>query len=148
MDRIPMAIGFTALVAATIAERIDVKIGLVLLAPLVILGITSVEYWAFTQSRGHGDLRPYALAQFGSLIVLVLIVALFPPRYTRTSDLLGSLAIYAVAKIFEAADKPIFNAGHIVGGHTLKHVAAAISAYWILRMLQLRVPCRTCYSRS
>jgi hypothetical protein len=138
-DRIPMTIGFTALVAATIAERIDVKAGVALLAPLVILGLASVEYWDFTQSRGHGDLRLYALAQFGSLLILVLIVTLFPPRYTRSSDLLISLAIYGVAKILEAADKPIFAAGHIVSGHTLKHIAAAISAYWILRMLRLRV---------
>jgi len=69
-----------------------------------------------------------------------LIVALFPPRYTRTSDLIVSLAIYGVAKGLEAADKPVFAAGHFVSGHTLKHLAAAISAYWILRMLRLRAP--------
>jgi hypothetical protein len=138
-DRIPMAIGFTALVAAVLAERVEVTIGLASLAPLVLFGIASVEYWALTQSHGHGDLRPYVLAQFGSLLVLILTVALFPPRYTRASDLIVSLAIYGLAKILEAADNPIFSAGHIVSGHTLKHIAAAVSAYWIVRMLRLRV---------
>jgi hypothetical protein len=46
--------------------------------------------------------------------------------------------LYVLAKILEAADKPIFAAGHIVSGHTLKHFAAALSTYWVLRMLGLR----------
>jgi predicted membrane channel-forming protein YqfA (hemolysin III family) len=139
-DRIPMTVGFMALVAAMLAERINVKLGVRLLVPLVALGAASVVYWDITQSRGHGDLRPYALAQFGSLLVLLLLIALFPPRYTRTSDLGIALALYALAKVLEAADKPIFAAGHIVSGHTLKHLAAALSTYWILRMLRLRAP--------
>ncbi len=139
-DRVPMAIGFMALVAAVLAERISVKLGIRLLVPLILIGAGSVIYWSITQSRGHGDLRPYGLTQFGSLLVLALLLALFPPRYTRGSDFVVSLLIYGVAKIFEAADKPIFATGHIVSGHTLKHLAAALSAYWILRMLRLRIP--------
>jgi hypothetical protein len=137
-DRLPMTIGFMALVAAMIAERISVKLGLWLLVPLVVLGAASVIFWDYTQSRGHGDLRPYALAQFGSLIVVVLLIALFPPRYTRTFDFGIALALYVLAKILEATDGPIFAVGGIVSGHTLKHLAAALSTYWILRMLRLR----------
>ncbi len=139
-DRIPMTIGFMALVAAVISERVSVRAGMRLLALLVALGIASAGYWKVTQTAEHGDLRPYVLVQFGSLLVILLLIALFPPRYTRGADFLVSLAIYALAKIFEAADKPIFALGGIVSGHTLKHIAAAISAYWILRMLQLRRP--------
>jgi hypothetical protein len=137
-DRLPMTLGFMSLLAATLNERISVKTGSRSLAPLLVFGVISVVYWSVTQSKGHGDLRPYVLAQFGSLAVLLLLVALFPPRYTRGSDLIVSLGIYALAKAFEAADLPIFNLGGIVSGHTLKHIAAAVSAYWILRMLQLR----------
>ncbi len=139
-DRLPMTIGFMALVAAMIAERISVKLGLWLLAPLVALGAASVVYWDITQSHGHGDLRPYALAQFGSLIVVVLLITLFPPRYTRTFDFGIALALYVLAKILEATDGSIFAVGGIVSGHTLKHIAAALSTYWILRMLRLRKP--------
>lgn len=139
-DRIPMAVGFMALVAAMVAERIGVKAGVRLLLPLVVVGIGSVIYWDVTQSRGHGDLRPYALAQFGSLLALLLIFGLFPARYTRGSDFIVSLALYGVAKIFEAVDKLIFALSKIVSGHTIKHLFAALSAYWILRMLRLRAP--------
>lgn len=137
-DRIPMAIGFMALVATTVGERISVKAGVQILVPLMILGAGSVVYWDVTQEGGHGDLRPYALIQFGSVLVILLLVGLFPPRYTRGDDLVVALAIYAFAKILEAADGSIFAAGKIVSGHTVKHIAAAISAYWILRMLQHR----------
>ena len=137
-DRIPMAIGFMALVAATAGERINIKIGVRSLIPLLILGAGSVVYWDFTQKGGHGDLRPYGLVQFGSLLVLLLMLGLFPPRYTRGSDLIAALAIYALAKIFEAADRPIFALGGTVSGHSLKHIAAGTSTYWILRMLRLR----------
>ncbi|MGH9687081.1 MAG: alkaline phytoceramidase [Candidatus Acidiferrales bacterium] len=139
-DRIPMAIGFMALVAAVTAERLSVRFGASLLAPLAGLGVGSVLYWHFTQAAGDGDLRFYAIAQFGSLLAILLILALFPPRYTRGSDFIIALAIYGIAKIFEAADRQIFALVHIISGHTLKHLAAALSAYWIFRMLRLRVP--------
>jgi hypothetical protein len=139
-DRILMAVGFMSLVAAMIAERISVRVGLWLLGPLSAVGVASVVYWEITQAEGRGDLRLYAIAQFGSLLILLLLIALFPPRYTRGFDFVVSLAIYALAKILEAADRPVFSAGHIVSGHTLKHIAAAVSTYWILRMLRLRIP--------
>jgi hypothetical protein len=139
-DRIPMTIGFTGLVAGVVSERISVQAGLRLLAPLVELGIGSVYYWRMTEAAGHGDLRLYGLLQYGSLLAVVLLIALFPPRYTRGADFITSLLIYGLAKGFEAADRQIFALGGIVSRHTLKHVAAAISAYWILRMLQLRQP--------
>lgn len=47
---------------------------------------------------------------------------------------------YALAKIFETADRFIFVHTHIVGGHTVKHLAAASAGYWVLRMLRLREP--------
>lgn len=137
-DRIPMAIGFVALLAATVAERISVKLAMRLLVPLMTLGAGTVVYWSITQKSGRGDLRPYALVQFGSALVLVVLVCLFPPRYTRGFDLIVVLAIYAIAKIFEAADGPVFAWTGVVSGHTLKHITAAISAYWIARMLHLR----------
>ena len=71
----------------------------------------------------------------------MLLLALFlPQRYTRGSDLAIVVGFYALAKVLEALDKPIFAAGHIVGGHTLKHLAAAAAGYCILRMLQKRRP--------
>jgi pyruvate/2-oxoglutarate dehydrogenase complex dihydrolipoamide dehydrogenase (E3) component len=49
-------------------------------------------------------------------------------------------AFYLVAKALEAADRPIYALGHAVSGHTLKHLAAAMSGYFVLHMLRHRLP--------
>jgi hypothetical protein len=35
------------------------------------------------------------------------------------------MGFYVLAKAFEALDRQIFQLGHLVSGHTLKHLAAA-----------------------
>jgi hypothetical protein len=138
-DRLPMTIVFMSLVAAMIAERISVRLGLYLLPILLALGVASVVQWYWSELRGAGDLRFYGAVQVYSGLVLLLVM-LFPPRYTCGSDLGVVVGFYALAKILETADRSIFNVGHLVSGHTLKHLAAAMAGYWILRMLQKRSP--------
>jgi hypothetical protein len=139
-DRLPMTIAFMAIVAALIAERISVQTGVWLLPVLVVIGMVSVLVWYRSEVNGVGDLRFYATVQAYSLLFL-LIALLLPPRYTRSSDLAIIAGFYVLAKVLETFDKPIFEAlGHVVSGHTLKHLAAAGAAYWILRMLHRRRP--------
>ncbi len=139
-DRLPMTIGFMGLVAALVAERISVRAGLWFLLPLLALGFASVSYWNFTEHKGAGDLRPYAFAQFFPLLLLPLLLWLFPARYTRSADYLGVFGFYVAAKILEALDRPIFELGHVVSGHTLKHLSAAAGVGWLLGMLIKRQP--------
>ena len=134
-----MTIAFMSLVAAVIAERISLRAGLWLLPILLLVGMDSVLQWFMSEVRDAGDLRFYAAVQLYS--VLVLVIALFmPQRYTRGWDLAVVAGLYALAKVLEILDRQIFAMGHIVSGHTLKHLAAAAGAYWILRMLQKRRP--------
>jgi hypothetical protein len=67
---------------------------------------------------------------------------LFPPRYTHAGDVIVALAWYLLAKVLEAgpADHGIYNLGHIVSGHTLKHLAAGLGAYWLFHMVRHRRP--------
>ena len=138
-DRLPMTIAFMSMVAAIIAERISLRVGLWLLPILVLVGMGSVLQWYASEMRGSGDLRFYAAVQVYSALVLLLALFL-PQRCTRGSDLAIVVGFYALAKVLEALDKPIFAAGHTVSGHTLKHLAAAAAGYYILRMLQKRRP--------
>ena len=136
-DRLPMSFAFTALLAATVAERIRLTLGLRLLVPLLVFGGGSVVYWRWT-----GNLLPYAVAQYGSIVAIFAIVILFRSRYSRGNDIFAVLAIYAAAKAAEAFDAQIFAFGQVVSGHTLKHLLAATAVWWLLRMLQLRRPRR------
>ena len=139
-DRLPMSIAFMSLFATVIAERINLRAGIVSLAPLVVVGVGSVIYWHLGEQSGSGDLRPYVLVQFYSMLAIVLIAILFPSRYTRSGELLGATGLYVLAKVVEVLDSEVFAIGRIVSGHTLKHIVAAVAAFWILRMLRHRVP--------
>lgn len=134
-DRLPLAITLMGLLAATIAERIGVKSGLWLLGPLVALAAGSVIYWHWTEQRGAGDLRLYALVQFYPLVAIPLMLWWLAPRYTRGGYLLAAAATYAAAKGPELLDGWILSATRVVSGHTLKHLLAALAGYWVLRML-------------
>ncbi len=138
-DRLPMTITFMSLVSAVIAERISVRLGIWLLPVLLMIGPASVLQWYWSETRGAGDLRFYAAIQAYSALV-ILMALLFPRRYTRTGDFGLVIGFYALAKLLELLDKQIFDALHVVSGHTLKHLAAAAAGYCILRMLQKREP--------
>ena len=138
-DRLPMTIVFMSLIAALIAERISLRAGLWLLPILLLIGVGSVVQWYMSELRGAGDLRFYATVQTYAILFL-LMAFLFPPRYTFGSDLAIVAGFYVLAKVLETLDKPIFRMGHIVSGHTLKHLAAALAGYWILRMIKRRRP--------
>ena len=142
-DRLPMTLAFMALFAAMIAERIEVRAGLRLLGPLLLAGLGSVLYWHWTELGGAGDLRPYAAVQFFPILAIPLMLLLFPARYTAVGGIWLALVWYGLAKLFEELDGRIYYlAAHIVSGHTVKHLAAAASAWVLLRMLRRRVPAR------
>ena len=95
--------------------------------------------WHLSEINGASDLRFYAALEAYAVLLLLAILLLLP-RYTRSSDLAIVVGFYVLAKITEAADRPIFALGHVVSGHTIKHLAAAAAGLWILRMLQKRRP--------
>jgi hypothetical protein len=139
-DRLPMTVSFMALLAAVVAERVSVTAGIALLPALLLAGAGSVAYWYAGELHGAGDLRPYALVQFAPAALIPLALWLFPARYTHGSYLVGVIAIYGAAKLFEVLDGPIFSMGHLLSGHTLKHLMAALAAWWLLRGLDARRP--------
>lgn len=138
-DRLPMALGFMALLSALIMERIGPRLGLYLLPLLVLFGGASVVYWYWSGIYGSGDLRPYLLTQGGTLLLIPVILWLYPPAYSRGRDYVIALGLYLLALLAEHLDKPIFALTHLLSGHNLKHLLAALAVYWLLRMLRLRI---------
>jgi hypothetical protein len=135
-DRLPMAVGFMGLTAAVVGERVDRRAAAALTVPLVALGLSSVLHWRATEGAGAGDLRLYAGVQYAPVALIPLAIALFPAPGARSVDLFVAFVWYALAKGLEALDRPIHEAGGLLSGHTLKHVAAALGAWQILRMLR------------
>lgn len=138
-DRLPMAIGFTALFAAMIAERISIYWSRMLLLPFVFLGVASVVVWRLSEETGHGDLRAYVFVQLFPLVAILLMMVLFPPRYSRGLELLVAVVVYAGAKLLEHFDTRVWDlTSRTVSGHSLKHVVAALAIWLVLDMLVKR----------
>nr|KYP36485.1 hypothetical protein KK1_042403 [Cajanus cajan] len=130
-DRLPMSVAFGSLLAILIIERIDAKKGTISIVPLITAGIMCSVFF--------GDIRLYLLAQGASCIAIPLMAALLPPMYTHSTYWLWASGFYLLALLQEAADKAIYMLTfHIVSGHTLKHLSAAMVPVILTVMLAKR----------
>jgi hypothetical protein len=134
-DRLPMTLSFAAILALVVEERISTTAGAVLLWPALAIGLFSLLLWRWTD-----DLRLYFWVQFFPAIAVIVLFLLYPPKYTGTRYWIAAAALYGLAKIFEFTDEPIYSAGNLLSGHTLKHFAAAGACFAILRYFQTRQP--------
>ncbi|ESW31685.1 hypothetical protein PHAVU_002G259100 [Phaseolus vulgaris] len=133
-DRIPMTVAFASLMAILIIERIDVRKGTYAIVALIMMGIISNLYWRF-----FGDIRLYVLAQSSSCIAIPLMATFLPPMYTHSTYWLWASGFYLLAMLQEGADRVIYvSTFHIVSGHTLKHLSAAMVPVILTLMLAKR----------
>jgi len=136
-DRIPMTIVFMSLLSATVAESIDLKMGSILLFPLLLVGTGSVLLWHYTELRGAGDLRLYGLVQFYPVLFIPFILLAFPsatPVNNGWRQLALAVVWYITAKFCERYDQQIYAVTHLISGHSLKHLAAAISTWYLVEL--------------
>ncbi len=137
-DRLPMSIAFMAFTSAVIADRINASAGNGwLLLVLILVGILSLIYWNYTEQLQRGDLRFYTFVQFYPVIMLPFILYLFPNyHYISGHYIVWVLFWYGMSKLLEYFDAEVFEIlNDVISGHTLKHLAAASSAFVVLRML-------------
>jgi hypothetical protein len=127
LDRLSMTIGFAGLFAIIVGEFVSVRIGRPMLWLLLMAGPGSVFYWAWTESQGAGDLRPYAIIQFLPMLLILLIVALYRSAHLRAGYVWAMILFYMVAKVTELLDAEILAATSVISGHTLKHILAALT---------------------
>jgi hypothetical protein len=144
-DRLPMTLGFAGLVSAALAERLDFRLGLRALWPLLALGVFTVLFWYGTERAGAGNVMPYGVYQGWSILIIVLVLCCYPARRYSHGSLLAWAAIwYGLAKVFETFDLQVFRLTQgLVSGHSIKHVVASIAVLAIVRQLLLRRPAAT-----
>lgn len=137
-DRLPMTLSFAALLALIVEERVSEAAGAVLLWPALAVGAFSLLLW-----REIDDLRLYFWVQFFPAFAAILLFFLYSARYTGAHYWIFAMMLYAFAKLFEFTDEAIYSAGDLASGHTLKHLAAAVACFAILRYFQVRHPTAT-----
>jgi len=124
-DRLPMTVAMAGVIAALLNDRFGGR-SVWLMPVLLALGAGTVLQWHFSEQQGFGDLRWYALYQGLTIICGTALLALFPSRREGTREFVIAVVANIAAKIFELLDKPIYQLGGIVSGHTLKHLSAGL----------------------
>ncbi len=122
-DRLPMTLGFSSIAALLVSDRIELNLGKQLAMLLMPAGFLTVIGLKF----GWINLRPYLVLQFGTLALIAIIAIFKKPGVLSNPSTLGALALYLLARKFESLDILVFNRLGVVSGHTLKHIAAALS---------------------
>jgi hypothetical protein len=132
-DRLPIALGFAGLVAATLVDRVPRRSAL-FSAAFASVAVASVLNWFW-----GGNLVPYLAMQASFAGVALVATARVPSRFTRAHWLYGATALYGAAIACEKYDRAIeaWTSGG-VSGHTLKHLLAALGLYVVYAMLRRR----------
>ena len=136
-DRLPMTIGFMALICVVIGEQVDRRLGRRMLWPALITGVASVFYWSWTESQGAGDLRAYALVQFLPLLLIPMMLAMYRSPFGTVRHYLWLIGLYLLAKFTEFGDAALL-AWIGISGHSLKHLLAAAAAAAMIVALRRR----------
>jgi hypothetical protein len=128
IDRYAMAIAFAGLLGLAAAGRVSERAGTLLGLALLVLGPLAVRAWA-----AGGNLLPWAVLQFGGMLLLLALAAIRPQPGALPVRWFAVLAAYGVAKLAEGSDHAIFAAtGEWLSGHTIKHIVAAMAAIPVL----------------
>lgn len=137
-DRAPLTMIFMTLTALVIAVCIGPRSGAGALLPLLLTGIASVVWWSYTEANGEGDLRLYYIVQFFPMLFIPLTAVLYyRPAHRPLLVCFGWIVVwYIVAKLLERWDGVIYSMMP-VSGHTLKHLAAAVSTGYVLKLMKV-----------
>lgn len=124
-DRLPMTIAMTGFITVLLCDRHSPRS--IWISPLLLaIGMGSVVQWSLSEYQGHGDLRWYVLYQGLTIICATAVLLLFPAGRNGTRAFGIAVVANIAAKGLELLDKPIYQLGGIVSGHTLKHLSAGL----------------------
>jgi len=137
-DRLPMTIAFMSFFIIILGEYVHEKTAQQLFFPLLIIGLVSVVYWYWSETISQGDLRLYILVQFLPIILVLLILLLFPSRFSHSYYYWLIIGCYVLAKVFEFTDQFVFDALGIISGHSLKHLISTLVPFLMYKLLKSR----------
>jgi len=125
-----MAVGFAGCLGIATSERISLRAGHAVVVLMTAAGLLAA--WIALK-----NLTPWAVVQFGGMALAVGLTLTRPLPGAIGVRLGGVIAFYVLAKLFESSDAVIFGATqHIISGHTLKHLAAALAALPVITALR------------
>ena len=143
-DWLPIVIALAWLTALVLSDRVDQRLGRIAALVLPLLAIASVVWWWAGGGTGTtgGDMRWYGLLQLLFVAMVPVVLVLYPKGSLARGDLLLGVGCFVAARALHANDRAILEATG-VSGHTLKHLAAGVAAYFVLRAVRRAQPIET-----
>ena len=136
LDRAGMAVAFAGALGLAAAERVSARAAGPVLGTTLVLALLSA-----VMPLTHGNVVPWAVVQFGGMALMVGLALQHPANGALGIRIGALIAWYALAKAFELLDAEVFHfTGHLVSGHTLKHLVAACAVWPVLRALRQNAP--------
>jgi hypothetical protein len=131
-DRLGMVLPFAGLLGLAASSRVSQRAGCATAVVVLALGLLAVLTW-----ERSGNVLPWAVVQLGGALVVLALAALHPRAKALSIHLGAVIGLYALAKLFEAADHAVFEATYgWVSGHTIKHLLASSAAWPVLSSLR------------
>ncbi len=131
-DRAGMAVAFAGLIGIAVCERVSQRAGWPAAWFVLTAGLLSAEIFQETS-----NVLPWALVQFGGMALVLTLARATPMRGGVGLKLGWVIFFYALSKVFELADHPIYAMTHeLVSGHTLKHLTASLAGLPVLLALK------------
>ena len=135
-DRMGMVPVFAGVLGLAVQSVLHQRAAVVTALCVLVAGPVSLWLWLQT-----GQLLPWAVMQAGGM-VLLLVLAVWQWRHPVAAPriqwpLAAVVAWYALAKVLELGDGAVWTlSGHLLAGHGLKHVAAALALVPLVQMVQ------------
>lgn len=128
-DRLGMAVTFAGALGLAVSERLGQREAVPVMVVTLLLATVSAVL-----PMAQGNVLPWAVVQYGG-VVLIFRVAARPPVAGAIGVSVGALiAWYVAAKVLEIGDATVFHfTGEWVSGHSLKHLAAGMAAWPVIR---------------
>jgi len=134
-DRLPMTLAFMSLFSLILRDFVHENFGRRIFIPALLAGAASILYWVISEQMGVGDLRPYGLVQFLPLMIFIVVLIFYSPRYGNRLYFIMALMFYISAKGAEYIDFPLYQTlGQGFSGHSIKHILAAIGSFYALKI--------------
>jgi hypothetical protein len=128
VDRYCMAMAFSGLLGLAAAAHVSERAGAMLGLAAMAAGLGAVKYWTLT-----ADALPWAVFQVGGMLLVWWLAAQHPRIRALPVNWSLVLLAYGSAKLLEINDYALYElTGHIVSGHTLKHLVASIAAWPVI----------------
>lgn len=139
-DWLPIVLALAWLSALLLADRVDLNAGRVAAVVLPLAAAASVAWWwGGGGTSDGGDMRWYAFLQLLFVVLVPVILFLYPRGRLERGPLLLGVACFVAARLVHSADQSVLEATG-VSGHTMKHLIAALAAYFVLVAVKRACP--------